>query len=354
MTRIENRLRDALAAEAETHDVDVLRLREELNDRLGHHHPRRGLHRRRVLPGLAAAVLLVAGAAVGGQLLFGGTDSPETAASEGVDDTFSCPGTRSVDLSGAQDEFLPDISRRTPAEVAKEYGAPRWEFVEDGDTARLLLGNADGTLGSATRYERRDGDWQMVGSQACANGTPAAPTSDALRLGVHESDPWPAEGGLEVGNPRAEPVLVDDRPVYDHSGLADRHRSIYVAPCGPHVCLAVGEPTSVVLPRFRTFSGRDAGVLGTTCSFFTPDDMVGRRAPYTLVVAWDALGRTTDLTVAASGDTHQGVSFTDPSWGPQQVWVALVPTPSSGVKMLSRLHDADGLVDQSYEPVTCD
>jgi len=350
MTRIENRLRDALADEAETHAVDVLRLRGELSDRLERRRSRRG----RVLPGVAAAVLLVGGVVVGAQLLPDDGDAPVLAGPDSVADTFSCPETRSVDLSGAQDEFLPDLTRRTPAEVAKEYDAPRWQFVEDGDTARLLLGNADGTLGSVTRYERRDGDWQMVGSQACANGTPAAPTSDALRLGVHEFDPWPAEGGLEVGNPRAEPVLVDDRPVYDHSGLADRHRSIYVAPCGPHVCLAVGEPTSVVLPRFRTFSGRDAGVLGTTCSFFTPDDMVGRRAPYTLVVAWDALGRTTDLTVAASGDTHQGVSFTDPSWGPQQVWVALVPTPSSGVKMLSRLHDADGLVDQSYEPVTCD
>ena len=150
MTRIEDRLRKALADEGDARSVDVLRMRGELTDRLDVK-PRR----RRVLPLVAAAVLLTGGAVVGVQTLDDGDGKPDTASPGEVDSEFSCPETQSVDLSGAQDEFLPDLTRWTPAQVAKEYDAPRWEFVEDGDTARLRLGNADGTLGSETRYERR-------------------------------------------------------------------------------------------------------------------------------------------------------------------------------------------------------
>jgi hypothetical protein len=90
------------------------------------------------------------------------------------------------------------------------------------------------------------------------------------------------------------------------------------------------------------------------CWFFVPDELVGRASPYALLVAWDALGRTTDFAVSGPGGTYEGRSFSDPSWGRQQVWLALVPTPPSGVKLLARLHDADGLVDQYHGPVSCD
>ena len=349
MTRIDDRLRKALAEEADSTSVDVLRMRDELTDRLDVK-PRR----RRVLPMAAAAMLLTGGAVVGVQTL-GGDDSRPDAASPGeVDSEFSCPETQSVDLSGAQDEFLPDLTRWTPAEVAREYDAPRWELDEDGDTARLRLGNADGTLGSETRYERRDGEWQMVAAVACGNGTPAAPTSEALRLGPHVEEPWPAKGLLSVGTGGAASVLVDDRPVYDYSGLTTRHRAIYVAPCGIQLCFAVGRPDGVILPKLRTFSGRDAGILGNMCHFFEPDDLVGRSSPYVVLVAWDATGRTTDLTIAGPGGAYDGTSFTDPSWGSAQVWLALVPTPPPGVKLLARLHDANGLVDERYDTVVCD
>ena len=54
------------------------------------------------------------------------------------------------------------------------------------------------------------------------------------------------------------------------------------------------------------------------------------------------------------GGAYDGTSFTDPSWGSTQVWLALVPTPPPGVKLLARLHDANGLVDERYDTVVCD
>ncbi|HWM74496.1 MAG TPA: hypothetical protein VNQ53_12180 [Nocardioides sp.] len=349
MTRIEDRLRSALTEEADARTVDVLRMRDELNDRLGGHS-----RRRRVLPMVAAAVLLTGGAVVGVQTLRDDDAPPVTAPSDAVDDEFSCAETRPVDLSGGQDEFVPDLAGRTAAQVAREYDAPLWEFVEDGNEARLRLGNTDGTLGSETRYRRRGGEWQMVSSVACGNGTPAAPTSDALRLGAHVKEPWPANGLLSVGTQGAAPILVDDRPVFDYSGLTTRHRAIYLAPCGIRLCFAVGQPDGVILPKLATYSGRDAGILGPMCDFFVPDDLVGRESPYALLVAWDAIGRTSDFSVSGPGGTYEGKPFTDPSWGPQRVWLALVPTTGPDVDIVARLHDADGLVDQFHGPVECD
>lgn len=351
MTSIEDRLRTALAEEADSRQVDVLRMRAELDERLTTRRPRRG----RTLAGLVAAAAVVAGVAVSVPLLDDG-DAPatDTTGSAEVDDTFRCSETRAVDLSGAQDEFLPDLTKRTPAEIAEEQGARRWEFVESGDSAVLRLGNADGTLGSETLYERQDGRWQMLRARACSNGTPAAPTANDLRLGVHGGDPWPAEGLLAVGPQDVRSVLVDDRPVYEYSGLVARHRAIYLAPCGARLCFGVGDPTGGVFVQHNTFSGRDAGILGVDCNFFEPDDLVGRTTPYAMVVAWDATGRTTGLTVTGPGSvTYDGVSFTDRSWGRQQVWIALVPPTGRGVKTLARLHDADGVVDQRHAPVVC-
>ena len=346
MSGIEDRLRAALHEAADARSVDVMRMRDELNDRLGP--PTR---RPRKLAALVAAAVLAGGAVVGVQVLPGDGDGRTVAPAGGVDPQFSCEHTTHVDLSGGQDEFVPDLVGRTPAEVAREHDAPRWEFVEDGDTATLRLGNEDGTLGSESRYELRDGEWRLRSSVVCDNGTPAAPTADALALGLHGSEPWPARDALAAGESGTASVLVDDRPVYDYSGLVTRHRSIYMAPCGIRLCFAVGQPDSGVVDRMQT---RNAGVLGTMCSFFQPDDLVGRTSPYALLVAWDALGGTTDFSVSGPGGTYRGTSFTDPSWGPAQAWLALVPNDGPQVPYVGRLHDADGLVDEYSGPVACD
>jgi hypothetical protein len=346
MSGIEDQLRAALHDAANARSVDVLRMREELKERLGP--PTR---RPRKLGALVAAAVLVGGAVVGVQALRDDGDGRTVAPTGGVDATFSCPHTNHVDLPGSQDEFVPDLVGRTPAEVAREYDAARWEFVEDGDAATLLLGNADGTLGSETRYQRRDGEWRMRSSVVCDNGTPAAPTSDALALGLHGSEPWPASGALSVGEGGTASVLVDDRPVYDYSGLVTRHRSIYMAPCATRLCFGVGQPDSVVVDRMQT---RNVGVLGTMCSFFQPDDLVGRTSPYALLVAWDTHGRTTDFSVSGPGGSYEGTSFTDKSWGATQVWLALVPNLGPQAPYVGRLHDARGLADEYAGPVACD
>jgi hypothetical protein len=346
MSGIEDRLRAALHEAADARSVDVIRLREELNDRLGP--PTR---RPRKLAALAAAAVLAGGAVVGVQVLPGDGDGRTVAPAGGVDPQFSCAHITHVDLSGGQDEFVPDLVGRTPVEVAREHDAPRWEFVENGDTATLRLGNEDGTLGSESRYELRDGEWRLRSSMACDNGTPAAPTADALALGLHGSEPWPASSALAVGEGGAESVLVDDRPVYDYSGLVTRHRSIYVAPCGSRLCFGVGQPDSLVVDRMQT---RNVGVLGTMCSFFQPDDLVGRTSPYALLVAWDALGRTTDFSVSGPGGSYKGTSFTDKSWGPAQAWLSLVPNKGPQAPYVAQLRDADGLVDEYAGPLECD
>jgi hypothetical protein len=344
MTRIEDRLRDALAEEAEARAVDVPRLRADLDERLAR--PRR---RSRLLPAAAAAVLLVGGGLVAVQVTRG-DDGPAGSASAGqVDDEFSCPYTEHVDLSGSQDEFLPDLVDRAPAEVAREYDAARWEFVVSDDTARLRLGNDDGTLGSDTRYQLRDDEWRMTTSEACSNGTPVTPGSDTLRLGTHGYPPKPAP---EFGADK-DPVLVDDRPVYARSGLVSDHRSLYVAPCGAGLCFATSSQDAIG-DRMPTTGGVE--ILGTMCWFFVPDPLVGRASPYALLVAWDPSGRfATDFSVTGPGGTYDGVSFNDPSWGNQQVWLALVPTPPPGVKVLARLHHRGflGTPIESHAPVSC-
>jgi hypothetical protein len=309
MTPIETRLSRALGETAEAREVDVERMRVELNDRLATTPP---TPRRRALPALAAAaaVVVVTGTVVAVRTLGGGSGDLATDAGVGeVDTSFACPAQTPVDLSGAQDEFLPDLSDRRPADVAEEYGAPRWRFEDDGATARLLLGNADGSLGSITTYQRADDEWAMVEATACGNGTPSAPTADELRLGEHGVEPWPAKGILDPAPGDAEPLLLDDRPVYDYSGLVKRHRSIYVQPCGQRLCWVTGQPKSIVSDRLTPNRRHDVSDL-----FFLPDDMVGRTNPLEVSAYWSPDG---------GPEMDSMRSFTHPSWGRGKLYVGV-------------------------------
>ncbi len=310
MKPIESRLSRALGETAEARDVDVGRMRVELSDRLDATPPRT----RRVLPVLAAAaaVVVITGTAVGLRAL--GDDDGDWAGDAGdgqVDTKFTCPAQVPVDLSGAQDEFLPDLSDQRPVDVAEEYAAPRWRFDDEGDTARLLLGNADGSLGSITTYTRGDGGWVMVESTVCGDGTPGVPTADALQLGRHGGEPWPAKGILDPAEGSARSVFIDDRAVYDYSGLVKRHRSIYVAPCGQRLCWVAGEPKSIVIDRLAP--DRMHEVTGV---FYLPDDMVGRPSPLKVTAYWSPDG---------SGDQGSMTRFTDPSWGGGVLYVGVEP-----------------------------
>lgn len=345
MTGIEQRLREALTAEADARAVDVLALRGDLEQRLAR--PRR---RSRLLPAAAAAVLLVGGGLVAVQVI--GDDAPDSASSGEVDNGFSCPYTEHVDVVRAPGGFLPDLTERTPADVARAYDAPRWEFAVDGDTARLRLGNADGTLASETRYDRQGDEWALTTAEVCSNGTTADPAADTLRLGTHGYEPHPPPEFVADG----QPLLVDDRPVYAESGLVTDHRSLYVAPCDGDLCFATSSQDAV---GDRMSITRGMEILGTMCWFFVPDGIVGRSSPYALLVAWDPQGWTTDFSVVGPGGTYDGVSFTHSSWGRSQAWLALVPTPETDVRLLARLYDRqtfrDGpLVDESHAPVSCD
>ncbi|MDQ4055228.1 MAG: hypothetical protein M3237_21380 [Actinomycetota bacterium] len=311
MNPIETRLSQALSETAEARDVDADRMRVELNDRLS---TTPGAPPRRLLPVLAAAaaVVVVAGTVVGVRVLGGAEDDLATDGGVGrVATDFSCPSQVPVDLSGAQDEFLPDLSDRRPAEVAEEYGAPRWRFEDDGATARLLLANDDGSLGSITTYERADGEWKMVGSTVCGDGTPAAPTAETLRLGRHGGEPWPATGLLNPWGREAKPVFVDDRAVYDYSGLVTRHRSIYVEPCGRRLCWVTGDPRGGVVDRLAPDRLHDVSDL-----FFVPDDMVGRTNPLEVTAYWSPDG---------AGSRSSMTPFTDPSWDGGVLYVDVQP-----------------------------
>lgn len=329
MSRIEERLGRALSQEAQACDIDVHALLADTRERL----PRRRSPRRTplVLAGLAAATVAVAGIGPGLDRL--GGDDP-VASDQRVDATFSCPVQQPVDLSGAQDEFVPDLTERTPARVAEEYGAPRWRFEEDGTTARLLLGNADGTLGSLTTYTRsQDGaGWSMVASSACGNGSPATPTSDALRLGLHGTEPHPPADALAVGDRGLARVLVDDRSVYDYSGLVTRHRSLYVAPCGARFCWASGLPGSSITTQSPAGSGDErAGLRDLSNIFFLADDQVGRDQPFVFLAIPDQTGASS-FEITTDTATFSGVRLRDPSWGDRALWVVLVPFAEQTVR----------------------
>ncbi len=327
---IEDRLTRALAAEAETVDVDVEDLRARTRERLAaagvsERAPRRTSRRPLLLAAAASVALATAAVAF---LATGGRLGPATDPDPGdVDLTFSCPAQRAIDVSGVQDEFLPRVGRGGPAAVADEYDAPRWDFVEDGNRATLRLGNDDGSLGSITTYRAVGDGWAPVSAVACGSGeTPGVPTRDELRLGTHGYPPYKPWMARQYYDGAA--VLVDDRAVYDYSGLVTRHRSMYVAPCGARLCWETGRPTGMVIGRLRA----DVPTVAQDVSslFFEPDDLVGRDNPFGMWAVWDPDGTVRALRVGLNGGrVRESQTFTDASWDGGVLHVVVAPRAST-------------------------
>ena len=125
MLSIEERLTRVLAEEAEQVDVDVAELRHRTRDRLAAAPGRRTGGRRYAGPAAAAAaVAVLLGGGVLGSHLAGGDRGVEPAGpvtggrAHDVATRFTCPEHVPVDLSGAQDEFVPDPRDRA--------GRPAW------------------------------------------------------------------------------------------------------------------------------------------------------------------------------------------------------------------------------------
>ena len=349
---IEDRVARALASEAERIDVDVEELRARTGDRLTAARVAEGAPvrpaRGPLLLAVAASVALAAAAAV-----FLGTGDrlgPATDPDPGdVESTFSCPVQRDIDVtSGAQDEFLPRLGRGGPAAVADEYHAPRWDFVEDGSRATLRLGNDDGSLGSITTYRAAGDGWTPVSAIACGSSdTPGVPTRDELRLGTHGYPPYKSSMSPRFYDGAS--VFLDDRAVYDYSGLVIRHRSMYVAPCGARLCWDTGRPTSMVTARLRA----DVPTIAQDVSslFFEPDDLVGRANPFGMWAVWDPDGTVRALRAGLGGGVvRQSQTFTDPSWRGAVLYV--VVAPRAGTRWVEAVTAAGETVRRAPEDVT--
>jgi hypothetical protein len=339
---IEERLTRVLAQEAEQVDVDVTELRHRTRERLvdsGH----RSTGRRRLSGPLAAAaavaVLVVGGGVLGSRLADGdsGADEPAAPVTGGrahdVATRFTCPEHAPVDLSGAQDEFVPTLGTGNPGRLAESLDAPRYVFEVTGRRAELRLGNADGTLGSVASYRRAGDAWDLVSAEACTGtGTSAAPpTAHDLQPGTHGVAPHPPQGALAFGADEGEPVMVDDRPVYDYSGLVTRHRTIYAAPCGDRkMCWRAGDPTSGLIGRrpTRTPSGGSSGdpnVQDVGEFLVLPDDLVGRSNPLGMWAVYDDGDGTTFAAVMRDGTLRPATRLTRPSWQGGSLLVVIAP-----------------------------
>jgi hypothetical protein len=334
---IEERLSRVLAEEAEQLDVDVAELRHRTRERLATSPGRRTGGRRYAGPAAAAAAVavLVGGGVLGSHLAGGdrGVDEPAGPVTGGrahdVATRFTCPEHVPVDLSGAQDEFVPTLGTGRPARLAESLDAPRYAFEVTGRRAELRLGNADGTLGSVASYRRVGNGWDLVSAEACTGtGTSAAPPTDQdLQPGTHGVAAHPPKGALAFGPGEREPVLVDDRPVYDYSGLVTRHRTIYAAPCGQRTCWRAGEPTSGLVGRrpARTASG-DPLVQDVGEFLVLPDDLVGRTNPLGMWAVYDDGDGTSFSAVMDDGTVRRATRLTRPSWQGGALLVVIAPT----------------------------
>ena len=133
---------------------------------------------------------------------------------------------------------------------------PATSSSQPATLATLRLGNADGSLGSATTYRKAGDGWEPVTAQVCtgAGGSPGGPTAEELRLGLHGVEPWPRAKMLS-GDEIRTGVFIDDRPTYNYAGIIDTHRSIWVTPCGNRMCWNSGRPDSMVFAHWPPDDG---------------------------------------------------------------------------------------------------
>jgi hypothetical protein len=315
---LQERITRALHDEADNIDVDVRRVHTSTRVRLAEAPlpgPAGRGRRTRVWAGLAVAAVVVAvvGSVVALRpLLPGGLLDPGPAGDSirgGVSRTFTCPQTVTVDDAGRRtdDSFLPDVNGG-PDAAAEMERAPRFEYDEAGDAARLWLGNRDGTLASLSTFARTGGRWDLVTTEKCAaaDGGILVPEDRPERLGVRDDPPFGPKGMVDV----RRGVLVDDRPYYDVAGLV-HHRSMWVEPCGRRVCTASGQPSSMVLFKTR----RDTAPLDASSAFLPPDDNEGRPDPWGLWLVNDAEGSVREVHASTrDGGRVTAQGFTGPGW----------------------------------------
>lgn len=315
--KLEERVSRALHEQADRVDVDLQRLYAGTRARTAST-PRPRL--RPVLGAVAATTALVLGGvavATWGDGVRVGQPAGSEPAEGGVDTEFSCAQQRSFDFAdpppGQDDEFLPSVDRG-PAAAARDVGAPRYEYVEDGGTATLWMGNSDGSLANVSTFTRVDGEWLRESATRCLGSADSIVAEDgrSLLLGEHGVTPWPADKMLDPRYTTGEPVLVDDRPYYDVAGLM-AHRSIYAAPCQRGVCWAAGNPTSMMVDDRPVRA--DLKPVDVSDLFLPPDEMVGKNNPFGLWALYDPAARINGLSLeAADGTVIRADELRGPDW----------------------------------------
>lgn len=292
---LEQRLKDALDQEASNREVDLQALYAGARTRITASAPRNRSRGGRWLPPVlvAASVAGIVGAMV--LLATLPTDNADSLPADGlveggVESAFTCPDLFVYDWTRPEtiedDAFVASLEGG-PATQAALHQAPRFAYDEAGDRAFLRFGNADGSLGMLTQFQRVDGAWAPVRTELCAgpDGSVGVPVEDELRLGRHAGAPYPVNA---LGGPKNGGVLLDDRELYDSAGLV-RHRSLYAEPCDRWVCVkAIHSPGSGMSTRIKT---TDAGVpLDLHSMFWPPDEMVGKPSTLSFVVLHDPSG----------------------------------------------------------------
>lgn len=313
---VEDRLSRALGEEASRRDVDVTGLWAHTRRRLVEERPPR---RARVIVLAAAAVSVVVG--VGGLgvaamdrlgLVDVGVPLAGSGPSEGgVADSFLCEDTFTYPWHrpGYVEDYLVVSLDGGPDAEAERQSAARYEFDQRDDRAVLRLGDQEGRLLMVSEFRRRDGAWEPVRTEVCtgSEGSIAVPTENEWTLGPHDAEPYPA--GPLVGEDGG-PVLLDDRSYYDGSGRT-RHRSFYAAACGDRLCLAAGEPTSMVVDDLEYgLKPYDARSM-----FFPPDELVERTHPYGLWLLYDTEDLVLRVAAELEDDTRvKAQIFRSPKW----------------------------------------
>jgi len=321
MTDVEERLREALRAEANRRPVNTVAVQQRVEARLAERPTtRRRRASRRALPLLAAAA---AAAAVAGTVAAVDRFRPDDLVGArqvngGVDDNFLCPsrGRTVFDEDNADDSFLPELTKDLrPAGEAADL--PRYEVEHLGDRVRVRFGNADGTLASVVVFRRAGDGYEPATVTKCTNGPgPEGPNAVPDRL-----PPGSRAGQFSAADFQPGAVKLFDTVTYDVDGLAYL-RSVWAEPCGRTVCLYGGRTTSYVRGRFPP---DEVEPSDATAFLYDPDTIVEQRTGYRLVVTYD----WDNSLVAVSWRTKDGANTSvDPvTGGWPGVLLALVVPP---------------------------